>query len=71
MISDSPVALPSNEIRIVGRISFISQYPYMTDVHRVRILIDNYISLSIIMAFVGIVSEESRIENTENAKDFN
>jgi hypothetical protein len=66
MIGDKPLISPPDEISIPGRISFASQYPYMTGVHHLRLSIDkfNYPSS---WAFVGIVSEGIRIEKTENS----
>ncbi|CAF4524431.1 unnamed protein product [Rotaria sp. Silwood2] len=48
----------------MGRVSFASQYPYMTGVHRLRLSIDTF-DYSSSWAFVGIISEGVRLENTE------
>ncbi|CAF0986330.1 unnamed protein product [Rotaria sordida] len=70
IIGDGPLTSPPNEINILGRISFASQYPYMTGVHCLRLSIDtfNYPSS---WAFVGIISEGIRLENTEDRNYLN
>ena len=61
---------PPDEIILPGRISFASQYPYMTGVHRLRLSIDKFNSPSS-WAFVGIMSEGNQIENTDNLNYLN
>jgi len=57
---------PPDEISIQGRISFASQYPYMNDVHHLRLSINKF-NYPLSWAFVGIISEGIRIQNTENS----
>ncbi|UJR29155.1 hypothetical protein I4U23_010369 [Adineta vaga] len=67
IIGDNPLTSPPNEIMIPGRISFASQYPYMTGVHRLRLSIDKFQCPSS-WAFVGIMSEGISIQNTDQFK---
>jgi hypothetical protein len=57
------MTLPPDEINIPGRISFVSQYPYLTGVYRLRLSIDKFNSPSS-WAFVGIISEGIRTQNS-------
>lgn len=70
LIGDGPLTIPPNELSIPGRISFVSQYPYLTGVHYLRLSIDHFINPSS-WAFVGIVSTEMRLENIENSTYLN
>jgi hypothetical protein len=63
LIGDNPLTSPPDEIHIPGRISFASQYPYITGIHHLRLSIDKFNSPSS-WAFVGIISEEIRIQNS-------
>ncbi len=61
---------PPNEINIPGRISFASQYPYMNGIHHIRLSVDKF-NYPLSWAFVGIISEGIRIQNTENLNYLN
>ncbi|CAF1325124.1 unnamed protein product, partial [Adineta ricciae] len=64
IIGDIPSTSPSNERSLSGHVSFASQYPYMTGVHRLRLSIDQFQSPSS-WAFVGIMSEGIPMESTD------
>ena len=65
MIGDGSLTAPPDEMKISGRISFASQYPYMNGVHRLRLSIEKF-HCPLSWAFVGIVSEGMEIENQDN-----
>lgn len=56
--------LPPEEPSIPGRVSFASQYPYMNGLHHLRLSIDRF-NQPLSWAFVGIVSNELRLMNSE------
>ncbi|CAF3865774.1 unnamed protein product [Adineta steineri] len=70
MIGNNPLTLPPDEINIEGHISFASQYPYMTGIHRLRLSIDKF-NYPLSWAFIGIVSEGIQIQNQEDFKSTN
>lgn len=70
MIGDGSLTCPPNEPSMLGRISFASQCPYLTGIHHLRLSIDHFQSPSS-WAFVGIVSNGTRSEQSGQALYFN
>lgn len=61
---------PPGERKLSGRISFASLSPYISGRHRLRLLIEKFTS-PLSWAFVGIISEGLRIDNSLNRTYFN
>ena len=70
MIGDSPLTSPPDEPNIPGRVSFASQYPYLTGTHRLRLSIDQF-RPPLSWAFVGIISDGVRKHSTPSPYYFN